>query len=212
MWWKRIITFTIYLYKNWYKYWVKLLTIIGDIKIYKTPMFVLYNPEEYDYKIRGNQIRAIEELIKPGDVLLRHYDHFLDSWLIPGYYSHSAIYIGEGKIIHAIAEGVREIDLIDFCQCDGICILRPESGQEKAIKLAKCFLGCCYDFRFNSDDSSEFYCHELTAVCYQDLEIQKFYPSFNNKELKFLNAKYLAESFLSNSRFIKVIEFQPNNK
>ena len=80
------------------------------------------------------------------------------------------------------------------------------------LSIAKININKPYDFKFNTNDSSEFYCHELTAVCYQDLEIQKFYPSFNNKELKFLNAKYLAESFLSNSRFIKVIEFQPNNK
>lgn len=67
--------------------------------------------------------------------MLRGYNHYLDGYFIddPHGYSHGAVYIGDGKIIHAVAEGVSEIHAADFMKCDRICILRPESGQEDAV-------------------------------------------------------------------------------
>lgn len=204
--WKKILTVLITIYKNWHVYWQQFLTIIGNIKIYKTPCFIQYSKEEYDYKVRGNVIREINNLLQPGDIVLRHYDNYLDSFLIPGYYSHSSIYIGDNKIIHAVAEGVKEIDVIDFCQCDGICVLRPIKEQSKAIEFAKNNLGKAYDFKFNTEDSSEFYCHELVANCYKDLNIKAFPIIFGDKDIKFLKPRYLAESFLENENFEKIFE------
>lgn len=195
--------------RNWYSYYEKILTIIGNIKVFKTPCFVQYMPDEFDYKVRGEDIEKLMSLIKPGDIVLRRYDHYLDSFLIPGPYSHSSVYIGDNKIIHAVAEGVKEIHLIDFCQCDGLLVLRPSRGQEQAIERVKTWVGREYDFRFNSIDSSEFYCHELTASAYKgSIEIQKLPATFFGKELKFIKPKFLAESFMTNSEFEKVFELE----
>lgn len=46
--------------------------------------------------------------------------------MIGGDWSHGAIYAGDNKVIHAVAEGVSEVDLIDFCKCDRIAIFRPK--------------------------------------------------------------------------------------
>ena len=54
-------------------------------------------------------------------------------------YSHGAIYVGDGKIIHAISKGCSYINAIDFMRCDRICILRPKRGITAALKLAKSF-------------------------------------------------------------------------
>lgn len=199
-----------YIYANWYRYWQKLLTIIGDIKVFpKYPLFLIYNPEEYDYKIRGNDIRKLSNIIKPGDIILRKYDHYLDSYLIPGPYSHSGIYIGDNKIIHAVAEGVKEIDIIDFCQCDGIKVLRATELKDEEINniilKAKGALGSVYDFKFNSSDSSAFYCHELTSYCFNNYI--KFIPepvTFKGKELKFIKPKYTADSFIKSDKLVPV--------
>ena len=202
-----IINICIWLTKNWYYIYEKFLRIIGDIKIFKTPCWINYVPEEFDYKIRGEDICKIQEVIQPGDIILRAYEHYLDSYFIPGKYSHSGVYIGNGQIIHAVAEGVKEIHLIDFCQADGILVLRPDNGQEKSIERCKKWLGKCYDFKFNSTDSSAFYCHELTATSLKDsINIEPVIPDFCGIKLKFLKAKYLAESFITNKHFIKVIE------
>ena len=131
----------------------RLLTIFGDIFVYRWPMFLLYNPE--GYRVRGEDVRALLERLQPGDILVRGYDHYLDSRFIPGYFSHVGLYLGEvtlddqdsvarvgaallagGKtdfrcgpqmVIHALAEGVLLEDAINFCRCDFLALLRfPE--------------------------------------------------------------------------------------
>ena len=210
---KRYLTITkyieigIWLAKNWYKIWEKTLRIIGDIKVFKTPCWVNYNPEEFDYNVRGEDICKIQEVIQPGDIILRSYENYLDSYLIPGKYSHSGVYIGDGKIIHAVAEGVKEIHLIDFCQADGILVLRHNADKEKQINRCKKWIGKEYDFKFNSTDSTAFYCHELTATSLKDMiDVEAVAPTFMGMKLNFLKAKYLAESFIDNSNFEKIIE------
>lgn len=195
----------VWLAKNWYYWYEKILTIIGNIKIFPYPCWVHYNPNEFEYKLRGEDVEKIMSVVQPGDLILRKYEHYLDSSLIPGEYSHSSVYIGNNKIIHAVSEGVKEIHIIDFCQCDGILVLRPTSGQEKAIERVIRWVGKEYDFKFNSTDSSEFYCHELSAKAYDELNVEGVHPSVMGIELKFLKKKYLAECF-KEPNFTKVIE------
>lgn len=203
----KCIEASIWLAKNWYKIWEKALRIIGDIKVFKTPCWINYCPEEFDYNVRGEDICKIQEVIQPGDIILRSYENYLDSYLIPGKYSHSGVYIGDGKIIHAVAEGVKEIHLIDFCQADGILVLRHNADKEKQINRCKKWIGKEYDFKFNSTDSTAFYCHELTATSLKDMiDVEAVTPTFMGMKLKFLKAKYLAESFINNINFEKVIE------
>ena len=184
------------------KYWEKILTVIGDIKIYKTPLYVLYSNEEYDYKMRGDNIDELRKLLQPGDIILRHYDHYLDSFLIPGYYSHSGIYDGE-EIVHAVAEGVKKIHVIDFCQCDGIKVLRltnkPDEFETKLIEELLKVVGKPYDFYFNNNTSSEFYCHEMTATVLGNVTGIKF------ETFKYFGAdRFTAESF-ENSEHVETI-------
>ena len=144
----------------------------------------------------GPHIRKVLDIIQPGDVILRGYDNYLDSKFIDDKYkySHGAIYIGDNKIIHAIAEGVSEIDILEFMQCDRICIFRPQKYQKSAINKAKKFLedNIPYDFLFRKG-SNCLYCFELVAECYDKFNIPKL------KIKKFLGLVkkhvYLAESF-----------------
>lgn len=70
----------------------------------------------------------IISILEPGDIILRGYDNYLDGCFIPDplSFSHGAIYIGNGKIIHAVAEGVSETNVIEFTRCDRIAIFRPK--------------------------------------------------------------------------------------
>lgn len=185
--------------KRWF------LTIFGDIKIYKFPFFLIYSPDTF--RVKGEDTRRALELLKPGDIVLRKYIHYLDGYFIPGQYSHSSIYVGHGDIIHAVADGVEYIDVIDFLRCDGFCILRQDSEEEaaKAIKFAKdAEKGKAqYDFDFKSGNDA-YYCHELVATAYKDLNIEKKKVTM----FKFFKIKprYLAESFLDNEHFHKVME------
>lgn len=207
---KKYIIMLIKVLRNWYAYWAKFLTIIGDIKVFKTPCYLIYDPSEFDYCIRGNAIRQIEQIIQPGDIILRKYIHYLDNYLIPGEYSHSGIYIGNNKVVHAIAEGVKEIDIIDFCQTDKICVLRGKdlANTTKIVEKAQKFIGTEYDFLFNSQDDKNVYCHELTARCLESAgyKIQKYPATFLGIKFKLLKNNYLADSFLQNDSFEKIIE------
>lgn len=202
----KILSILTYIIKNWYKWWVQLLTIIGNTKIYKTPCFVHYSTEEYDYKLRGNEIRDVCKKLKIGDIILRGYDHYLDGWLIPGKYSHCGVYIGNNTIIHATSKGIKEIDTIDFMQCDRVIVMRPKSGMKAAVEFVKEHIGDGYDFKFNSSDSSEFYCFELAAKAYKDLNIQPYTVEAFGFALEFLTKKYIDESFINSPDFSCVIE------
>jgi cell wall-associated NlpC family hydrolase len=57
------------------------------------------------------------DVIWPGDIVLRGYNHYLDGKFIPDplKYSHGAIYVGDNTLIHAVAEGVSTVNIVDFC-------------------------------------------------------------------------------------------------
>ena len=192
--------------KLFYKLWAKFLTQFGAIKIFKFPMFFVYDPSEYE--IDGEHMQEALKVLQPGDVILRGYNHYIDGYFVddPYRYSHGAIYIGGDKIIHAVAEGVSEIHAIDFMKCDRICILRPSNFKNEAIQQAKKFLeeNVPYDFSFNYGNSA-LYCFELCALCYSKLDIQQF------EVKKFLGLVkkmvYLADSFRKNQNFKIIFEY-----
>jgi hypothetical protein len=125
----------------------RFLTIFGDIKVYKRPLFLVYDPGSY--LVRGEDVRKVIKDIQPGDILVRKFKNYLDGFFIPGYFSHVGLYLGpvsktdvnlvireRGKeqfqsgdqmVIHALAEGVLMEDLLNFCRTDYLAVLRfPE--------------------------------------------------------------------------------------
>jgi hypothetical protein len=121
----------------------RLLTILGDVKVFRWPMFLVYDPGSY--RVKGRDCRTVIETIRPGDVLVRGYDAYVDGKLIPGLFSHAALYVGPLReddralvaagardglvpgaqmVVHSIAEGVLVEDILDFCRCDRMAILR----------------------------------------------------------------------------------------
>lgn len=189
-----------------------ILTIFGDIKVFKWPLFLLYHPTSF--RIKGFHTRNIMSVIQPGDIIMRSYINYLDGYFIPkgeSKCSHSGLYIGNGKIVHAIAEGTLLDDIIDFCRSDRIVVLRPIYGQQWAIEHAK---KCAdknieYDFDFRSGNG-KYYCHEFTASCFPYLKIRELsrpIPFFQFIGLSIMSpTAFLADSFFSNGSFKKIVE------
>ncbi len=123
------------------------LKFFGDVKVFRSPFFIVYDPGSYH--VKGHDTRRVMELVQPGDILIRGYMSYLDGYFIPGYFSHAGLYLGKvlpehkelvpsakGKdlfragdqiVAHAMAEGVFMEDLISFCRCDYMAVLRfPE--------------------------------------------------------------------------------------
>ena len=192
-----------------YTFVSKFLTWFGDIKVFPRPMFIVRDPEFF--KMTGDKIIEVMEILKPGDIILRGYDYYLDGKFIPDKFkfSHGAIYIGDGKIIHAVAEGVSYTNVVEFCECDRIAIFRPKKGQKTAIAKAKKFAKSKvpYDFGF-SRGTSAMYCFELCGECYDKLNI----PRCTVKKLFGLLKKedvFLAESFFKSKDMKCVFHYNP---
>lgn len=191
--------------------WLKraALNVLGDMKIYRFPFFIIYDPTTF--RVKGSHTREAMEALMPGDVLHRKYVNYMDGYLIPGKFSHSGIYVGGGKVVHAMAEGVSEIDVIDFLRCDGFAIRRQDDPAlaEKAVERARSWIGRPYDFDFLDDDSGDklsLYCHELAARAYAELEIPRL--SSRIMGMRF-SPRYLAESFVKSGKFHTVMEICP---
>ena len=187
---------------HWLK--VKLLTILGDIKVYKFPFFLIYDPSTF--RVKGYHTRQAMNFLKPGDIILRRYRMYLDGMFIPGKYSHTGVYVGDGKIIHAVAEGVSEIDVIDFLRCDGFCILRQsdQNAALKAVEYVRDVLGQKgqYDFDFK-DENGSWYCHELGAKAYPDAGLEMKASRIMGFKVA---PRWLAASFLECESFSKILE------
>jgi len=142
-----------------YKKYSRIVTWIGDIMVATKPP-----------KTTSKQILELMDIIQPGDVLCRKYTYYLDTYLIPGEYSHSGIVMDKNQMVHSIAEGVGYIHPIDFVKdTDGFIILRPKyedtESINKTISQGKYYVDSKvqYDFLFN--DPTKLYCHEMTCAC-----------------------------------------------
>lgn len=145
---------------------------IGDIKWAGIlhPFWFIFSGKSF--RLKGRHYRDLAEIIQPGDILIRRFEGYVDKWLIPGWWNHAGIYVGEldgkqRKVVHAISDGVIVDDLIDFMRTDHVIVLRvPGVHSEQAIERAKAAIGSEYDFAFDFKESVRFSCTELISHCY----------------------------------------------
>lgn len=192
--------------KNFYYYKRKIIQFMFDIQLSQYPMFIQYKPA--DFLVKGKQTLEIMQLLKAGDIIGRNFKSYLSNKFIPGDYTFSGVYIGNNKVIHAIREGVSETNIVDYLRCDGVCILRPKKGVTKALKRLESFVGREYDYDFN-EKNGKFYSHELVHEAYSELEIQREFPQFFGKRLRFMDKIIVFNSFVNSKDFKKIYEFYP---
>jgi hypothetical protein len=122
----------------------KLFKVFSDIKAFKMPLFISYRPQTF--ALKGHHTREIMKLVKPGDILVRSFKNYLNGHFVPGTFQQAGFYLSEvteehlrklaqvehptefrtGRqiVIHAINGKVVLEDLIDFCRCDGLAVMR----------------------------------------------------------------------------------------
>lgn len=155
-----------------YKIQKVIFRFIGDIKWHGLlhPFWFTINAKTFHLK--GSHYRKVEQLIQPGDIIIRRFEGYLDKFLIPGWFNHAGIYVGDidGKprrVVHAVSEGVVVGDLIDFMRTDHMIVLRAQEGlQDEAINRARVAIGQEYDFAFDFKNTLRFSCTELIDHCY----------------------------------------------
>jgi len=123
-------------------------------------------------------------LIQPGMVILSHKKFELTNWFIRGYWTHTAICIGDNHIIEAVSKGVVKKKLETFINTvDDFIVLKPKfcdhSVMKEAVDFVETIVGYPYNFTFRSRKES-FYCSELVYRAYSQTSrwnyVKKKYP------------------------------------
>lgn len=112
----------------------------------------------------------LEEHCADGAVLLGRCEWYLCNIMIPGFWSHAAIY-HQGKVIEAIAQGVVATDFSAWVkERDAAAVVYPTfaaaGGMQRAAELAARQVGKGYDWEFKIG-ARAFYCAELVWWSYK---------------------------------------------
>jgi hypothetical protein len=168
---------------------------IGDIKwsgLFK-PFWFTINAS--GYQLKGEDYRNISKKIKPGDIVVRRFEGYVDKWLIPGFFNHAGIYVGGQKqqVVHAVSDGVIKEDILNFMRTDHMVILRPPKNMAKAVvKVAKMAVGRQYDWDFNFQDNRRFSCTELVEHCFPN--------GFIDGKVRFFRYTVTADDIVKNKK------------
>jgi uncharacterized protein YycO len=151
----------------------------------------LFGREEVKTDIKGN--------LRAGDILLEKTPFRLTDKLIPGYWGHAAVWvgneaelrelgiwdhpvvsryrdeIGSGRlVVEALRSGVEMNSIEHFLNIDSIGVLRkPGSSREERAKTviqALRQVGKPYDFNFDVESKGRVYCSKLVYMCYTGVE------------------------------------------
>lgn len=149
---------------------------------------------------RAPQARAlVEAALRPGDVVFVHNRNRVSGQLIPGQFTHGALYVGtEAQLraaglwqlralapyhdqitagdvyLEAVDGGVRLTTGDVVLNTDAVVALRPR-GMYRAAALDRGLgrMGVPFDMRFDSTDASELFCAELIGEIYPDAPLPR---------------------------------------
>lgn len=98
-----------------------LIAWIGTIKYFTSPLSLVEDPGSY--RISGDEVRQlVDEVLQPGDILLRGFDGYLDGELIKltsankvagAEYSHAALYLGDLDSVADRSIAARRLQVLD---------------------------------------------------------------------------------------------------
>ena len=137
---------------------------------------------------------ALDELLRPGDVLVTRHDHAFTNLFLPGYWPHAALYIGseddrrrmqieldperdarwigDRRVLEALKDGVLFRPLEETLAVDAVAVIRPqldEAELAQAITRAADHEGKLYDFDFDFFRSDRLVCTEVIYRAYDGL-------------------------------------------
>lgn len=117
------------------------------------------------------------ERMQPGDVMVTRKEHSLTNYFLPGYWPHAALYLGEGRVIEALADGVHERSIESPFSVDAITAIRPQLSTEailEALQRARTHVGKPYDFDFDFTRADRMVCTEVVYRSYEGIGDLRF--------------------------------------
>ena len=123
--------------------------------------------------ISSHQVHDALRALEVGDIMLTRTFGEATNLVIPGYWKHAAIYVGEGNVVEAKDPVVVKSDMYDFMMTkDFVIIVRPLLGYNERVVAAafsESMIGKSYDYHFEMIEGRpnlSFYCAEVPFWCY----------------------------------------------
>ena len=79
---------------GWYRASSAVSTLIGDVRIRE--------PRGHAGLITPEQVQALREKLRPGDIVIERRNWYLSNAFLPGYWPHSALYVGTAEDLRAL--------------------------------------------------------------------------------------------------------------
>lgn len=188
-----------------------------------------YNADEKN--VTPELLAKIAALLQPGDVIVTRHRKALTNLFLPGFWPHSALYIGTAKqrdeigvnadwakeqvwagdicVLEARKDGVLFRPLTDTFSVDVFAILRPKLSTDsicRGIERAVLHEGKMYNFDFDFYTSDRLVCTEVIYRAYDGLEQMKF-PLQERANRKTLSAEDLLDYALETGHFETIAVF-----
>lgn len=178
--------------------------LIHKIQRFSRQIYFRYPFDKERFNIDGSSIRKIQSVLQPGDLIFRRFNNRLFD-MLDGSFSEGALYLGKGKILfHTDENQIEMLDLIDYCICDKISIIRLKNqknehmGIDDIIYRAKSFYHLFkeYDFFFDKEHP-EIQNYSVCIYCFKEYRLN-FPKSFLGYPIK------IHKTFKNDSRFHEV--------
>ncbi len=143
----------------------------SDIAERKIP---LLKPLGAPKRITAAHLDMLRTELRPGDVLVTRHDDALSNLFLPGFWPHSALFVGLAAgggfdVLEAKKDGVLRRDLSETVQVDSLVVLRPTLNAndiDTAIARGLTHAGKLYDFVFDFATSDRLVCTEVIYRSY----------------------------------------------
>lgn len=159
-------------------------------------------------KFSADEIRHIESLLKPGDILLVNNPWKLQSWMIPGRYEHGAMVVDKSaagiEIGEMTAAGYGTVEFKEWLkQYTQLLVLRVKTWDteytEQVVHVVQSLVGTPYDDQFILGPEAV-YCFELCIIGDIDNKLE-----YQPKKLVGLERWYVDGDCLADSHDVEVI-------
>ena len=148
----------------------------SDIADLKVPFLKPLNAPK---RVTCDVIRDLKSHLQPGDVFVTRHDDAMSNVFLPGFWPHSALWIGEHDtdILEAKKDGVLYRNVDETLQVDAFTVLRPKLAPadiQTALGRARDHVGKLYDFVFDFRTSDRLVCTEVIYRAYHGIGEIKF--------------------------------------
>jgi uncharacterized protein YycO len=140
---------------------------VADLKI------PLVKPINAPKRVTADVIAQIKSQLRPGDVFVTRHDDAMSNLFLPGFWPHSALWLGgEDDILEAKKDGVLLRDIEETLQVDAFVVLRPNLTPEQietALARGISHAGKFYDFIFDFRTTDRLVCTEVIYRTYHGI-------------------------------------------